>query len=251
MARQPSGLPVLNFRGMGLGFVLALWLGVGLICSFVLSLLARSLALRLTRHSPDTPAKRRLIRSSRLLPFVCLVWAGGVVIMHGVIDETVFHRDFGLGDDAYVPLIRGWSLILDDSGTGVLRYADGYPGGEILGVSSLQIADPWILGAADSQWFGRFPESQAAPDRFFLLNTASGARREFGSEAALRSAASQAGITLKLDPVVSTYTRIRFTWFDGLTLFLLFAPPLGTAAWLLRLLLGLRHSGPISTPAEA
>jgi hypothetical protein len=54
-----------------------------------------------------------------------------------------------------------------------------------------------------------------------------------------------------LDSVDSIYTRARFTWFDGLTLFLLFAPPLAGAAWLLRLLIGLRRSGATGTPAQA
>jgi hypothetical protein len=228
---------------MGPLFALGFWIIVGGTCAIAVSVVAKIIAVRLTRSVPESPTKRGLINLSSLLPFACVVWAGAVVIAQGVINETWRHRDLGFGDDARAPLFHGWSLSRDDSGNGVVHYSDGYPGGEILGVLTLQVVDPWILGSADSKWFSDLGRSSVPPDRYFLLNAVTGACRDFSNQPALQSAAAASGLALKLEPVDSVFNRYRFTWFDGVALFLLFAPPGIAFVFLLRSILRLRRSG--------
>jgi len=103
----------------------------------------------------------------------------------------------------------------------------------------LQVTRGYMAGGIDTG-LRRNPGADTAKiDSYFLLNSATGERREFTKIGELRATAAAVGISLALEPIGRVYSRFRYTWFDGLAAFLFFAPPvLGLAlfgAWIVNL----------------
>jgi hypothetical protein len=252
---------------MGILFVLVFWAVAGSIAAFVGVLVLRFLTSALTRDAQkdsDKLTRKRLMHFAAWLPPACLVWAGIVFIFQGFVNTTYLHRDLGLGDASYCPLPNGYSLLMIDvSDEGTVynpksQLSDDSVADQpdtVSGVRELQVAGVYILGGADSNYFEHFAQDNPSLDRYFILNTQTGHPADFPSEDKLRIAASNLGITLKLEPISKVYDRYRFTWFDFAVLFLLILPPLIAVGLLLRSILRVRSSRaaiqPIGNPGNA
>jgi hypothetical protein len=223
---------------MGILFVLLFWGLLGLLLAIVGALVARKITaslLPLKKGEPEPASRMRAMRYSTLLPFGCLFWAVAVFMFQGVVNTTYLHRDIGLGDSFYTPLPNGYAILMVDVGDRGTIYkpktqADSRHITEqpdtISGVRRLQIAGAEILGGIDSRYAQNFDENNPTMDRYFLLDTRTGTRTDFPTRSALRAAAFNRGIKLKLEPIFSVYRRYRVTWFDILAVCLMALPPI-------------------------
>ena len=109
----------------------------------------------------------------------------------------------------------------------------------VSGVTKLQISGTNIFGASDSNWFEHFGQN-ASLNRYSWLDTRIGRHTDFSDEAALRTEASNLGVTLNLEPIQEVYDHYRYTWFDALAVMLLIAPILFAGGLLLRSAMRLR-----------
>ncbi len=107
---------------------------------------------------------RRVVLCAAAFPFLCVAFAGAWFIGYAVINDTVFHRDPGLGDSWYTPLPNGYGLMMidtTDEGTVFNPETQGGWGSmgsrydTAFGVRQLQIAGKRMFGARDSGYFGR------------------------------------------------------------------------------------------------
>jgi hypothetical protein len=97
---------------MGIGFVLLIWAVVGLIGAEAGSEILSQIVSRFTSGRGD--ASRRLLLTARWFPFVCLAWAGCVFVVYAVVNDTVFHRDPGIGDTWVCLLPNGYTIEMID-----------------------------------------------------------------------------------------------------------------------------------------
>lgn len=198
--------------------------------------------------------RRRAIILAAAFPFLCLGWGGAVFFFQAVVNEYAFHRDPGLGDDWHCPLPNGYALMMIDetdfgwvynpktqaAGGGVGEQDDA-----IFGVRILQVSGRYILGGVDS----KIPSDEDVlkdknehVDSYFFMDTQTGKRNEFRSNDEFRAAVFQLGIQPDLQPIDDVYRKYRFTWFDALAGFLLFAPPVIAAGMILRWIFKLRRT---------
>lgn len=207
---------------MGLGFVLLLWAVVGTVLAGIGALVLGGLSAFLTRGAAI--GRKRLILASSLFPFLCLGWTGAVFLFQAIVNDTVLHRDVGLGDTWYCPLPNGYEITFIDvtdhgwvcnpktrlSNTTLFEREDC-----IGGVRQLQVAGRYMLGAADSKAFTKLESgSDNDVDSFFLLDAQTGHRSNYSSLEQLRSAALRLNISSDLQPISVVYAHYRFTWFE-------------------------------------
>ena len=226
---------------MGIGFVLFLWAFVGTILAIVSALVFSGTTALITLGAQN--GRKRVILAAGLLPFVCLAWAGTVFVFQAVVNESLLHRDAGLGDSWRCPLPNGYALLmidLTDHGwvynPKTQRHDDSVSEGEdaISGVRTLQVAGHFILGSSDSNWSEHLEGNESLIDSFFIIDTTTGKRTTLSDKQALSVAAKQLGIQLDLAPINVVYSKYRFTTFDVFAVFLLLLPPIGTAFFLVK-----------------
>lgn len=222
---------------MGLGFVLGIWLVVGSILAGIGSAILVSVTSNLTRGI-DNALRRSAIRAARLLPFGCLIWAGIIFVIQGIVNEQVFHRDVGIGDSSYAPLPNGYQILFGDlTDQGTVRLAGSQDG--VNGVRLLQVSGPYLLGGMDIHWFDDQWNNTNAIDSYFVIDTRTGKRTIETDLSALTSEASRLGVSLHLEPIYTVYSRYRFTWFDVVAGCILILPPfaalIALGVWLIRL----------------
>jgi hypothetical protein len=224
---------------MGLGFVLLIWAVVWIVLGTIATIGLRIAARFFTRGVKE--GRQKAVWVITLFPFTCIVWAGMVFGVQAVVNESLLHRDPGLGDDWHCPLPNGYALMLidvTDEGWVFNQKTQGFDGGvtdtqgSVAGVRMVQVDGPYILGASDSRASERMGENSNQTVSYFLLDTRTGKRDNFATFDELRGVAQQRGIPLKLEPIYVVYSKYRFTWFDGLAAAFLFLPPL-VALWLL------------------
>jgi hypothetical protein len=108
---------------------------------------------------------------------------------------------------------------------------------QVAGVGTVQVAERYIFGAADSHLSDFGKPTQV--DSWFVLDTNTGKRKNFKNSEDLTRAASQLGVQLNLEDIEAVYSRYRFTWFEVLVGLLLFIPLAAyfvmPARWILRL----------------
>lgn len=234
---------------MGIGFVLIFWAFVGVVVCVVGGAIFGSAATFLTRGV--RPSSGRVVRAASLFPVVCLGWAATIFVVQGVMNETLFDRDFGIGDTWRCPLPNGYALMMidvTDQGWVYNPKTEGSNGivGEredsIPGVRLLQVSGQYILGGFDSSFPGNLGSNDSKVDSYFLLDTSRGKRTEFSTFEALRGAATQVGIQPSLETIDVIYSRFRFTWFDVVVWLLIFAPPLMGTLFLVRWIIRLRKT---------
>jgi hypothetical protein len=116
----------------------------------------------------------------------------------------------------------------------------------VAGVRNIQIAGRYILGATDSKAFEDLGKETNRVDAYFLLDTQMGKRIQFQNFEALRRKALELGIELNLQPINAVYSKFRFSWFDVLAGLLLCLPPGIGFALLIRWIVRLRQTRPLS-----
>lgn len=231
---------------MGIGFVLVFWLIVGTIVAAIGALGFGSAAAYFTHQ---VSAGRRLaITVAAVLPFACLGWAGVVFAIQAVVNESVFHRDPGIGDYWRCPLPNGYEiLMIDVTDFGSVRKPNAaHPDKqqhrvELDGVRKLQIAGRYILAASSSDAIDS-RESTQNIDSYVLVDTKLDTTTPFPSEQALTTAAKALGIQPHLEPIVDVYDRYRFSWFDRVAALLYVLPPSIGAALLIYWIVRLRRT---------
>ena len=244
---------------MGIGFVLLLWAVAGVTAATVAATFLGTTAALLTRKAER--GRRRAIAFAVLLPFACLVWAGGVFIFQAVVNETLLHRDLGMGDTWHAPLPNGYQILMIDitdqgtvynpktqlSDSGVSDQEDA-----ISGVRNLQISGKYILGDVDSHSFEHSGRGSNEVDSYFLLDTATGKRTNFADYESLHRIASEHNIRLNLEPIDSVYSHYRFSWFDVFAGALFVLPPLGAfiglVFWVSRIRRTMGNMVPVPSP---
>lgn len=217
---------------MGIGIVLIAWAIVGTILAGIAAVVVGGATAWLTRGVQRW--RRSAILAAAALPFLCLAWAGAIFMFQAIVNETVFHRDPGLGDTWETPLPNGYALLMiDETDHGsVFNPKTQLPGGVAeqedapFGVRVLQVQGRYIIGGLDSKAFGSSSDNEARVDSYFLLDTRSSKRTNFPTYDALFQAATQVGIQPHLEPIAKVYSDYRFTWFDKVSAVLFFAPPL-------------------------
>jgi hypothetical protein len=183
---------------MGIGFVLFIWAVAGAILAAIGAAVLGTTAAYLTRGAPH--GRKRLILTASLFPAMCFTWAAAVFIFQGVVNETVFHRDPGLGDTWHCPLPNGYALLMiDTTDRGWIYNPKTQPGDAISDqqdavpdVRVLQLAGNYILGGADT----RPPQTQSGSaqiDSYFLLDTQAGQQVRFSDYESLRGKGSASG----------------------------------------------------------
>lgn len=235
-------------------FVLLFWGLIGLILAIAGAFFARKITATLVRPCKDTPiecARLRAIRWATILPLACLLWAAAIFLFQGFVNTAFLHRDIGLGDSFYCPLPNGYSIFMigvSDRGTvynpktQLLTDSISDRRGAISGVRKLQVAGPVLLGGFDSEYAKHFWQHNRPLDRYFLLDTHTGSRTDFLTESALRKAASNRGIDLRLEPIFSVYRKYRVTGFDIFAVCLLWLPPIVAFLFLVRSIARLRRA---------
>lgn len=58
--------------------------------------------------------RRTAILVAAAFPFACLAWGGLVFAFQAIVNETVLHRDAGLGDAWECPLPNGYAVLMID-----------------------------------------------------------------------------------------------------------------------------------------
>jgi hypothetical protein len=238
---------------MGIGFILLIWAVAGALAAGIGAVVLGSTAAYLTRGSGH--GRKRLILAASLFPFTCLVWAGAIFIFQAIVNETVLHRDAGLGDTRNCPLPNGYALLMiDTSDRGWIYNPKTQPEGAVVeqqdavpGVRALQVAGRYTLGRADfhslQQPVGRGDQISS----YFLLDTHNTMQIRFPDYQALSIKARQLGISVNLEPIATVYARYRFTWFEVFSGSLFLVPPLIAALLLLRWTLRIRNLSREST----
>ena len=231
-------------NNMGVGFVLLIGAIVGAAIAANAALVFGLTTAYLTRGAQRS--RKRLILVASLFPLVCFGWAAAVSAFQAVINETVFHRDAGLGDTWTCPLPNGYALLMiDTTDQGFVYNPRTQPGGgvgeqedAIAGVRILQVSGRYILGGSDSRSFERSDNTARQVDSYFLLDTEFGKHTNFPSYDALRRKAQELGIVLELESIEAVYGRYRFTGFEIFAGLLLCLPPLAGVAllvsWIIR-----------------
>jgi len=233
---------------MGIGFVLLVWAVVGALAAGVGAVVLGSIAAYLTRGSGH--GRKRLILVASLFPVMCLVWSGAVFVFQAIVNETVLHRDAGLGDTWNCPLPNGYALLMiDTTDQGWVYNPKTQPEGTVAeredavgGVRTLQVIRRYIFGGADTRSFQQQESGSKQIDSYFLLDTQIGKQVRFPDYAALRVKAQELGMSANLEPIASVYSRYRFTWFEVFAGLLFVVPPLLGAFLLLRWTLRIRKA---------
>jgi hypothetical protein len=241
---------------MGLGFALLIWDVVGVSAAAVGGLVLGRTAAYFTRGVQR--GRKKLFLAASLFPLACLGWMGVVFIFQAIVNETALHRDAGLGDSWNCPLPNGYALLMiDTTDQGSVYNPKTQPYGSvgeredaIAGVRLLQVAGRYILGGSDSRSFERLEDQGERVDSYFLLDTQLGKQSRFPNYDALRSKATELGISPHLESIASIYHRYRFTWFDAFVVLLGLVARVVSALLLLRWILRLRELNRVSlTPA--
>jgi hypothetical protein len=217
---------------VGIGIVLIFWAVVGTILAGVTAVVLGGAIALLTRRVQHW--RRTAILAAAALPFLCLAWAGAVFFFQATVNETLFHRDPGLGDTWHTPLPNGYSLVMiDDTDHGsVYNPKTQLPGGvadqedALFGVRTLHMQGRYIIGGVDSKAGAWSSSNDTRVDSYFLLDTQTNKRTNFPTYDLLVDAASQVGIQTHLEPIAAVYSHYRFTWFDRVSAAFFFLPPI-------------------------
>lgn len=222
---------------MGILFVLIIYaIALTVAATIGAAILAPTTAY-LTRSASS--GRKRVITASAIFPFACVAFAGTWFVCYAIINDTVFHRDPGLGDTWQTPLPNGYALTMIDTTDQGMVYnpkTQAYWGLTTLeepinGVRQLQITGNRIFGARDSGYFGRIGHDSNFVDTYFELDTDKGVPVEFKTLDALRKHAAAEGVALHLREFQSVFSDYRYTWFDYLAYgVLLLVPGLGFLA---------------------
>jgi hypothetical protein len=238
---------------MGIAVVLIFYSVVMTIVASVGAVVLGLLSYVLTRNAG--PRRKRAVVLSALFPYACLAFAGGWFIAYWIVNESVFHRDPGLGDTWETPLPNGYALMMidtTDQGT-VYNPKTQLGNGSIssrndaaFGVRQLQVSNGLIFGARDSGYFGRIGQDSKIVDTYFELDTTKDTQTEFKSLEDLQHRAASEGIQLHLREFQSVFGDFRTTWFDYLAGAILLLIPIGgflmLARWIWKL-----HAQPVET----
>jgi hypothetical protein len=240
---------------MGIGFVLLIWFVLGIFLAGIGALVLGFSAAYVTRGAQRE--RKWLVIATSVFPFVCLGWAGIVFVFQAIVNETVLHRDAGLGDTWKCPLPNGYAILMIDTTEHGFVYNPKTQGEGAVGeqedaigrVRDLQIVGRYILGSADSHW-GPSENSKPQVDSYFLLDTQTGKHTNFSTQETLRNHAQELEIGLNLEPIDVVYSRYRFTRFEIVAGLLFCVPPLIVAFLLLWWTIRLRKSrGVLFDPA--
>jgi hypothetical protein len=221
---------------MGLGFALVFWLVAGTALAAIGGAMLGGIISLLTRGLGES--RLPVIRTARLLPFACLVWAGLVFVAQAAVNAGLLHRDVGSGDSWYAPLPNRYQIVfMDVTDQGTVRPEGSYGG--IHGVRLLQVSGPYLFGGLDTNAFGHYGDNNTEVDSYFVLDTRTGTRMDEANLNALTLEVSRLGASLHLEPIYKVYSRYRFTWFDVVAGCMLVLPPLAAlialGAWITRL----------------
>src|ERR1700738_2467092 len=141
---------------MGIGIVLIFGAVAGGLMAAIGMVVLRATATFLPRRV--TKDHRGVILAASLFPFVCLAWGSAVFVFQAIVNETVFHRDPGIGDSWRCPLPNGYAvLMIDVTDSGLVYNTKTQPlSGDVVGqedvvsdVSVLQVAGRYIVGGTD------------------------------------------------------------------------------------------------------
>ncbi len=195
---------------MGIGFVLIVYVVLGLVAALVGGGVCRRIAGLLV--PAGAPSREKLVRFATAFPALCLAWASCVFVFQGAVNSLVLHRDIGLGDVFKCPLPGGYQLTcIDDTEIGAI---EAVKGGERLDwVREMQFSGHFLLVAEEDEWH--------------IIDTTTQQDEAFRNRVDFEKAARKRQIQIRLEPVGSFYSRYRFTWFDAFAGFLLIAAPVG------------------------
>lgn len=211
---------------MGIGFALVIWAFVGTALAAIGAVVLGSAAAYLTRGAGR--GRDKLVKAARLFPFICLGWGAAVFIFQAVVNETVLHRDAGVGDLAYCPLPNGYAIVMIDVPDlgWVYNPKTQDVEGSFSGLAEatvLQVAGKYIFG-------GDHPIDPVAGNRtaqaesYFVLDSQSGKSTRFATYEGLQAYARRMGVRLSLESIESIYSKYRFTAFDVFAALLFLVP---------------------------
>jgi hypothetical protein len=216
---------------MGLLFVLLIWAVFGSILASIGAACFGGITAFFTRTIKE--GRRRTILIACLFPFLCLGWGACVFVFQAVVNEVFLNRDLGIGDTWHCPLPNGYQIMMidvTDQGSvynpKTQQTSVGQQNDAVLGVRTLQISGPYILGGSDSKSFEHAGQDNQSVDAYFMLDTRAGKRVTFDSFEALRAKASELSIRLDLQPIYSVYSKYRFGWFEIVVGILFCGPPI-------------------------
>jgi hypothetical protein len=229
---------------MGIGMALVFWAIVGVVVAAIDAFFLAGLSFLLTRNAQR--GRWLVVIASYVFPFACLPWGGLVFGFQAIVNETLLHRDAGLGDAWRCPLPNGYSiLMIDETDNGWVYNPKTQPGGgvgegddAISGIQQLQLSGALVLGNRNESW-GVTSPGQNVNVSYFILDTNKDSHVTFANEKEFKEAANELGVgAIRLEPIDVVYGRYRPTWFDALAGFLFFVPPLvgfvGLVIWVMR-----------------
>lgn len=230
---------------MGLGFVLFIWLALGVVAACIGAVVLVVGMLLFRRKLGKTFWRSALLVAA--FPFACLAWAGIVFVAQAIINGVVLGRDPGIGDGFWCPLPNGYAISAIDTTDTALVYnpKTSSASGEIKmrqdavpDVNRMQVEGRYIFAAVDGDTFNGLGRN--ARKGYYLLDTKAMVREDFKSETELAAAAAKLGIALNLKSMYWNYGHFRFTWFDVSVLVVLLAGPLVGLLLLVQLLRRMR-----------
>jgi hypothetical protein len=206
---------------MGIGIVLVFWAVVGAILSGIGLVLIGGATAFLTRGV--TRGRSPVIIAACLFPFACFAWAGIIFVFQAIVNESLLHRDIGLGDTWHCPIPNGYQIMMIDVTDQGWVYNPKTQGtfdvvteqeDAVAGVRTLQVAGPYILGGVDLHAFEQMESGTKQVNSYFILDTRIGKKTMLPNYDLFRSAARQFGIQPKLESINEIYSRYRFSWFE-------------------------------------
>jgi hypothetical protein len=230
---------------MPAGLVVFMWFVAGAVVAAVASVILRT-GVRLVTRRADPVARGRAIRIAAFYPFVCLGWAAAVFLVQSIVNQTVFHRDPGVGDVWHCPLPNGYVMeMIDEPDYGSL-YKAGDVGQEqrsaVNGVRLLQLSQDYMLGGTRKRSFEPEAWNDYAVDSYFLVDTRTSRITTYSSLEELGAAASPLGVRVHLEPIGRVYNRYRFTRFETALAVVFCVPVLFGLALLISRVLRVRRS---------
>ncbi|MBB5062194.1 hypothetical protein [Granulicella mallensis] len=227
---------------MGIAFVLLFYAGALSIAAVVSMGVLFALVAFFTRHVES--GRKRALAFSLLLPPCCVLFCGLSFPCYWVINDTIFHRDAGLGDSWYTPMPNGYMLqMIDVTEYGSISAPQKQADGEtVSNVRRLQVDGDMISGTSDSLALQSFGRSEDAEDQYFILNAKNGVKQQFKSMAEFNQAIQNLGLHQHLRPFWNVFCDYRNSWFDYVYAVGLLLLPLAGLGMLLGYVLRIRKT---------
>jgi hypothetical protein len=213
---------------MGIGFILAFFVIVGIGVSMVFAIIAIA---RVSLNKPPGPERSSAQIKAGCFPFILLGYLGISFFMYSIFCETVRGVDPGIGDSWRVPLAGEYSMVMIDLPTEASIHKSRSSESYLYTITKINVVDDLIAGTTDK------------PSGYFLIDTKSGDEHIDLTQTDFRTIIAQKGLrNPELISPNALYSRLRWTFADAMAVVVILGVPVVIFA------LWRRNSQPMTQP---